>query len=120
MAVISDKTRTKTPRRWWGLALSVLAIVLALFSWFYLWADNEYHARGRYASLASLYLPAFARDNDGVYSEVASSLRNRGLIFGVAVLPVSIVALCIRTRYRFLAAIALAMIILPVLRLFAR
>ena len=102
MTGISDKTSTSTPWHWWGLALSVAAIVLALLSWFYLWAYDQYHARGRYAALSFLYLPAFARKDSGVYSNVASSLLNRGLLFGIAVFPVSIIAICICARFRLL------------------
>src|SRR2546423_15379718 len=54
MTGISDKTNTSTPWHWWGLALSVAAIVLALLSWFYLWAYDQYHARGRDAALSFL------------------------------------------------------------------
>ena len=124
MTGITDKTSTSTPWHWWGLALSIAAIVLALFSWFYLWAYNEYHARGGNASLSFLYLPAFARKDSGVYSDVKSSLLIRALLFGVAVFPVSIIAICIRSRFRSLARslaiVALAMIILPVLWLLVR
>jgi hypothetical protein len=93
--------------------------VLALFSGFYLWAYNEYHARGANARLSFSYLPEFARNGSGVYAEVSQSLLIRGLLFGVAVFPVSIVSMCIRARFRLLARslamVALAMIILPVL-----
>jgi len=117
---MTDKARTMTSQHWWGLALSVTAIMLALFSWFFLWAHNEYHGRGRYASMSWLYLPDFARNDSGVYSEVSTSLLHRGLFFGLLVFPVSIVELVMRTRFRWLAFVPLAMVILPVVWVLVR
>jgi hypothetical protein len=113
---------TESTKPWpkWGTALSLIAIVVAILAWFFLWAFNEYHASGGVsARLGFLYLPEYARKERSVYADIKMSLWDRGLLCGAAASVLSIVAMIVcassRPVFRVLSTLGLAMILLPLL-----